>query len=93
MSSADEMENYKAWRKTELTPVRQLAVGGHVDVFNFNPDRLRKMVNIQGSLLLAGIRSRTRVIRRKAFIVANAGGIRTEVTSCDTPSLERSAAA
>ena len=42
MSSADEMENYKAWRRTELAPVRQLAMGGHVDVFNFNPDRLLK---------------------------------------------------
>ena len=45
MSSADEMENYKAWRKTELSPVRQLALGGHVDVFNFNPDRLLKGTN------------------------------------------------
>ena len=45
MSAADEMENYKAWRKTELAPVRQLAMGGHVDVFNFNPDRLLKGAN------------------------------------------------
>jgi type IV secretory pathway component VirB8 len=36
MSSTDEFEGYKAWRKTDVAPVKQFNLSGHVDVFNFN---------------------------------------------------------
>ena len=36
MSSADEFENYNAWRKSELAPVKQLGSNGHVDITNFS---------------------------------------------------------
>lgn len=39
LSSADEMQNYIAWRKTDLAPVKQFGSIGRVDVFNFNPSR------------------------------------------------------
>ena len=36
MSSAVEFENYNAWRKSELAPVKWLGSNGHVDITNFS---------------------------------------------------------
>ena len=39
MSSADVFEEYNAWRKSDLAPVKQLGTAGHVNVahFSFTP--------------------------------------------------------
>lgn len=49
MSSGDELDSYNAWRKSELSPLKQLNTTGRVDVFNFSPD-LHPTKSVDGSL-------------------------------------------